>query len=100
MARARTSSRSVRRVEADAALGRTAGQVVLHPVPGEHLDPPVVRVSGTLTVIERRGHPEQLVHAVVETQLPRRVRELDLSRFPGRLDHSLSPAWAAAPASS
>ena len=46
IARARTSSRDHARVEADAALGRAAVDVVLHAIAGEDLDGAVVHPDG------------------------------------------------------
>jgi hypothetical protein len=49
---------------AQAALGRSAGEVVLHPVADEQFISPLSRCSGMLTVTSRRGG-EHLVETVV-----------------------------------
>ena len=70
------------RVEADAALGRAAGQVVLDPVAAQHLDVPVVvpQRDRDRDLAPRRA--QQLVEAVVEAELADRLGELVLGGLP------------------
>ncbi len=65
-------------MEADAALGRPAGQVVLHPVAAQHLDMPVVAAQRHRDRdLPARG-AEQVMEAVVQTELADRLGELEL----------------------
>ena len=73
-----------RRVVADAALPRAAGGVVLHAVPGEHLDDPVRHAHGEMHGELALGRTEDAPHVRVEVQLVGRDAELlerDLPRI-------------------
>ncbi len=71
------------RVEADAALGRAAGQVVLHPEPVQDLDPAVVAAQRHGDGDLPPGGPEQVVEPVIEAELSDSLGELVLRRLPG-----------------
>ncbi len=63
-------------VEADAALGRAAGEVVLHAVALEDLQRAVVAPQRDRDLHRPAGRREHLVHALVEAELLDRLVEL------------------------